>query len=186
MAGRPALAPGTYGTISTSQLEPGKFRASARYRRWDGNRRSVTATGATEPAARRLLVGRIWQLLQVERALDGVSGASPFGEVAEAWLFELRTGGTSDDARANVEHMLRQFVLPTLHRVPIDEITAESLEPFLARAFLVSADRGRFTSGILEMVMEFAVRNGVVSAHGRGFRQAVARPADAERFTPNA
>ena len=37
--------------------------------------------------------------------------------------------------------------------------------PFLARAFLVSADRGRFSSGVLVMVMDFAVRYGIVAAN---------------------
>ncbi|WP_243073733.1 hypothetical protein [Microbacterium sp. SS28] len=125
----------------------------------------VTATGRSEAAASRLLAERISQLLQVERALELVSADSPFGDVAEAWLVELRTGGTPEDAVANLEYMLRHWVLTTFEQIPIDEITAEILEPFLVRALEVSADRGRFSRGILDMVMDFAVRNGIAPAN---------------------
>ena len=165
MAGRPAMAPGTHGSISTTRLESGKVRALARYCRWDGHLRRVTATGPTEPAARRLLAKRILALLEMERALDGVDATSPFGEVAEAWLVELRTEGTAEAVQTNLEHRLRHFVLPTFQQIPINEVTGDSLECFLARLATVSSDRVRFTSAILNMVMDFAVRNGVLSAN---------------------
>jgi hypothetical protein len=58
-AGRPATPRGDHGTISNTRLESGKYRAFARYRRWDGRLSTVTATGASKPAARRLLEERI-------------------------------------------------------------------------------------------------------------------------------
>jgi hypothetical protein len=104
-------------------------------------------------------------LLQVERALEGVGADSPFADVAEACLVELRSGGTPEAALTSIEHMLRQVVLPTFRQIPIDAITAESIELFLARVSTVSADRGTFASGVLDMVMDFGARNGVVSAN---------------------
>lgn len=164
VAGRPATAQGTHGTVSITGLESGKFRAFARYRRWDGRLSTVTATGPTEPAARRLLEERIVIQLQMERALKGVDAASPFGDVADAWLVELGTGATPDAFRS-LEDKLRQHVLPTFQQIPIDEMTTDSLELFLTHARAVSPDRHRFASAVLNQVMDFAVRNGIVSAN---------------------
>jgi len=164
VAGRPATPRGTHGTISTIRLESGKYRAFARYRRWDGRLSTVTATGATEAAARRLLEERIVSQLQVERALEGVDAASPFGDVAEAWLVELSTRATPAAFRA-LEHALRQYVLPTFQQTSINKMTADGVERFLARALIISPDRHRFTSGVVDQVMDFAVRNAIVSAN---------------------
>ena len=164
MAGRPATPRGDHGAISSTRLESGKYRAFARYRRWDGRLSTVTATGASEPAARRLLEERIVSQLQIERALEGVDAASPFGDVAEAWLVELSTGATPAAVRT-LEHVLRRYVLPTFQHTPINKMTADRVERFLARALMISPDRHRFTSGVLDQVMDFAVRNAIVSAN---------------------
>lgn len=146
------------------RLESGKYRAFARYRRWDGRLTTITATGATEPAARRLLEERIVSQLHIERALEGVDAASPFGDVAEAWLVELSTGATPA-AFLTLEHVLRQYVLPTFQQTPFNKMTADGVERFLAPALMISPDRHRFTSGVLDQVMDFAVRNAIVSAN---------------------
>ena len=158
------MARGTHGTVSTTRLDSGKIRAFARYRRWDGRLSKVTATGPTEPAARRLLEERIVRQLQIERALEGVDAASPFGDVADAWLVELSTGATPEAFRS-LEALLRQHVLPTFQRIPIHEMTADSLELFLADAGAVSPDRQGSPSAVLNQVIDFAVRNGIVSAN---------------------
>jgi len=158
------MARGTHGTVSTTRLDSGKIRAFARYRRWDGRLSKVTATGPTEPAARRLLEERIVRQLQIERALEGVDAASPFGDVADAWLVELGTGATPEAFRS-LEDRLRQHVLPTFQQIPINEMTTDSLELFLTYARAVSPDRHRFASAVLNQVMDFAVRNGIVSAN---------------------
>lgn len=102
------------------------------------------------------------QQLQLERALEGISAASPFGEVAEAWLVELRAGATPDALRF-LECRLREDVLPWFDLTPLNHMTVSTLELFLAREQIVSADRCRYSTAVLNFLMGFAVRNGVLS-----------------------
>lgn len=55
MAGRPRLPISTFGAISTTEVGPGRFRATTRFRDWDGQSRKVTASGATRNAAETAL-----------------------------------------------------------------------------------------------------------------------------------
>ena len=47
MSGRPRLAIGTYGTITTTELPGGQWDAKTRYRDHDGKTRQLRARGTT-------------------------------------------------------------------------------------------------------------------------------------------
>jgi hypothetical protein len=55
MAGRPRLPISTFGSITATEISPGRFRAVTRFRDRDGQTRKVTATGSSRKAAKTAL-----------------------------------------------------------------------------------------------------------------------------------
>ena len=90
MAGRPRLPISTFGAISTTEVGRGRFRATTRFRDWDGQSRKVTASGATRTAAETALKVELAARMRTGNVSDSLNAGSPFTALADAWLEDLR------------------------------------------------------------------------------------------------
>ena len=85
---RPPLPLGTYGKIRTVRLGPGRFRARAKYRDYDGATRPVEQIGGSVTAAENTLKEALRDRGRLER--DGtMTSDSKVGVVAAVWLRDL-------------------------------------------------------------------------------------------------
>ena len=138
-AGRPRQPVGTHGSITTTEFQPGRFRATTRFRDWDGQSRKVS--GDRREQERR--DGRL-KLQLSERMLAGtcrrrVARRLAVLALAAAWLEDL----SLDVDRAESEGRLRACA-PTLgdarvgefHRAGIDRGPDRSLPEGAAREVL--------------------------------------------------
>ncbi len=90
MAGRPRLPVSTFGAITIQQVGPGIFRAITRFRDWDGQTRTVTATGPSRNAAQASLKAELAARLRASGSGDSLTASSPFLLLAEAWLEDVQ------------------------------------------------------------------------------------------------
>jgi hypothetical protein len=78
MAGRPRQPVGTFGSIATTEYAPGRFRATTRFRDWDGHSRKVTATARSRRGAETALKLELAKRMKVGGGQDGVRPDSSF------------------------------------------------------------------------------------------------------------
>ncbi len=164
MAGRPRLPINTFGAIKTTEVGAGRFRATARFRDWDGQSRQVTATGSSRNAAETALKVELAARMRVGSVGDSVNAGSPFRMLAEAWLEDLmldvdRAIGT----KTVYEYELRGLVLPFFEHFTVREVTVGRIERFLKVQRAISYTRAKHSRTILSMVLGFAVRRGIIA-----------------------
>lgn len=163
MAGRPRLDIGTFGTITTSRLGPGRVRAESRYRDDDGRVRKVTATGRSRNDATAALKRKLTHRPAVGDTGSSLTPASPFPELARQWLEsvqldpELAQGTKDVYARA-----LRSLLMPTFTPFTIREITVARVERFLKVQRSRSYGRAKLSKSLLSLVMAFAIRHEAI------------------------
>src|SRR3954447_6358523 len=102
MAGRPRLPVGTFGEITTRKLESGRFRASARFRDWDGHTRQVTATGKSASAAKTELKTQLADRMRIGGDSTAITADSRFVELGMAWLEAMKTDPARSDGSKEV------------------------------------------------------------------------------------
>lgn len=86
--GRPPTSLGTWGSIRTTQVRVGAYRARTRIRDRDGVSREVTATGTTASAAERALREKL-----VDRTTptqQSITADTTIAKLAGLWLKYLR------------------------------------------------------------------------------------------------
>lgn len=163
MAGRPRLPVSTFGSIRTIEVAPGRFRATTRFRDWDGQTRKVTATGSSRNAAITVLKTDLAQRMHVGDTTDSVTAGSPFSVLAEAWLEDLMLDVDRADSTKDIyERELRGLVLPTFEHFTVREVTVGRIERFLKLQRATSYTRAKHSRTILSMVLGFAVRREII------------------------
>lgn len=98
MVGRTRLPIGTFGDVKTNQVGPGRFRAYARFRDWDGETRQVLATAASRGAAKSALKVQLATRMRLGDG-DTLTADSPFTKLADAWIEDVRRDVDRSDAR---------------------------------------------------------------------------------------
>jgi len=120
--GRPPTSLGTWGSIRTTQVREGAYRARTRIRDKDGVTREVTATGTTVAAAERALREKL-----VDRATpaqQSITADTSMAKLAVLWLAYLRDEGRIEATTINeYERVLNNVVLPELGGLRLREIT---------------------------------------------------------------
>src|SRR3954452_18141048 len=89
--GRPPTSLGTWGTIRTTHVREGAYRAHTRIRDKDGVTREVTATGTTAASAERARREKL-----VDRATptqQAITAGSTIAKLAGLWLASLLAEG---------------------------------------------------------------------------------------------
>ncbi len=163
MAGRPRLPVSTFGSIKTIEVGPGRFRATTRFRDWDGQTRKVTATGSSRNAATTALKEMLSTRTHSGDATDSVTAGSPFTVLAEAWLEDLMLDMDRADSTKDIyERELRGLVLPTFEHFTVREITVGRIERFLKLQRTTSYTRAKHSRTVLSMVLGFAVRREII------------------------
>jgi integrase len=166
MAGRPRQPVGTYGSITTTEFQPGRFRATTRFRDWDGQSRKVTATAASRNAATTALKLQLAGRMRAGTAGDVLHGDSPFSDLAAAWLDDLRLDVDRAESTKDIyERALRLWVMPALENFTVGELTVGRIDRFLKVQRGKSYSQAKQSRTILSMVLGFAVRRGVIAAN---------------------
>jgi len=155
--GRPRTAMGTFGQVHVDDLG-GRYRALTRFRDTDGRLRKVTATARSRRAAEALLKERL-----LTRSGYGTGGllsmSSPFVDLVELWLVDLRLRDISENTKENYRDDLRLHVRPSFEHFTLGEITTGRVEWFLKSEREVSYSRAKHSRTVLNQVFTFALRH---------------------------
>jgi integrase len=164
MAGRPRLPVSTFGSIKTIEVGRGRFRATSRFRDWDGQTRKVTAMGTSRNAATAALKEILAKRTHSGDTTDSLNAGSPFTVLAEAWLEDLKLDMDRADSTKDIyERELRGLVLPTFEHFTVREVTVSRIERFLKEQRAKSYTRAKHSRTILSMVLGFAVRREIIA-----------------------
>jgi len=163
MAGRPRLPIGTFGSITTIRLGPGRFRAAAAFRDLDGQIRQVCATRPSRSAAQAALKVTLVARVRAGGVGDVLTASSPFLRLAQAWLEDVvldvdRTQSTKDTYQRSV----RSLVLPFFAHFTVGEVSVGRIERFLKLQREKSYTRAKQSLAILSMIFGFAVRREII------------------------
>lgn len=160
---RPALPVGTWGTISRTEVSPGKWKARTRFRDYDGKTRDVTAFGASAAAAERALREAL-----VARAATGGAGGditelTLMAQLTAAWLDEITQ---EERLRPQTLHRYRRMVEhsinPSLGSLKLREVTVGRVDQFLkARAKMYPA-QAQSEKQVLGQIMNLAERHQAI------------------------
>lgn len=162
--GRPPTSLGTWGTIRTTQVREGAYRAHTRIRDKDGVTREVTATGTTAAAAERALREKL-----VDRATptqQAITAETTISKLASLWLKYLRDEDRIEATTINeYERVLNKVVIPELGGLRLREVTTSRLDLFLVRLRASSASRQRKTKVVMGAMLGMAVRHDALTVN---------------------
>jgi len=162
--GRPPTPLGTWGTIRTTRVRDGVYRARTRIRDKDGVPREVTATGTTIAATERALREKL-----VDRATptqQAITADTTIAKLAALWLAFLRNEGRIEATTINeYERVLNKVVIPELGGLRIREVTTSRLDLFLVRLRATSVSRQRKTKVVLGAMLGMAVRHDALTVN---------------------
>lgn len=166
MAGRPPLPIGAYGSITTTELAPGRVRAQTWVRDYDGRRRRVERTGRTKTAATNALKTALANRDQTPGAYDQITPASTVEALAEAWLTGLeervRDGKLRPQSLATYRSTVRQHVVPALGGYRLRELSTGRVERFYRSLTHGSATEA---AKVLRMMLDIAIRHDAVTVN---------------------
>lgn len=156
--GRPPTPLQTWGSLHTSQVRPGAFRARTRVRDDDGMTRQVTAMGTTKAAAERALRQKLVRRSPPTTA--SMSHQLPLRDLAALWLGFLRSEGRLEATTINeYERLLHRAVLPQLGDLRLRELSTSRVEAFIVDLAATSASRQRKAKVVLGAMLDMAVRH---------------------------
>src|SRR3954452_12850467 len=162
--GRPPTSLGTWGTIRTTHVREGAYRAHTRIRDKDGVTREVTATGTTAASAERALREKL-----VDRATptqQAITADITIAKLAALWLAYLRAEDRIEATTINeYERVLTTVVIPELGGLRLREVTTSRLDLFLVRLRATSASRQRKTKVVMGAMLAMAVRHDALTVN---------------------
>lgn len=119
--GRPQLAVGTYGTITTTWAErEGAYKARARYRDADGQVRPVARFGKTKSAAERALKAALKD--RQRSAGLGISGDMLVRELVDEWLTRIDRADLAIGTKQQYTKIAKANVIPALGALRVGEV----------------------------------------------------------------
>lgn len=163
MVGRPPLPIGTHGAVRYyphPHPDGSGWRATTKFRDWDGVTRPVSRTGTSRTAADRAL-----KLALKQRAVatgETLTGDTKFQIAADEWLDEVkrvRTGTTYDTYRRH----LAARVLPAFGQLRLRECTVPVVHRYLrALERELEPNTVRSCRSVVSGVLQFAVQQGAL------------------------
>lgn len=128
--GRPPTPLGTWGNVKRSEIAPGRWRARARYRDFDGVTRPVERFAKTGAAAERALVEALRDRTKAGAAHE-INPDTTLGNVADVWIKGLREGGKHSETTINLyQSAIDVHIKPALSGVRVREASVGTLERF--------------------------------------------------------
>ena len=164
--GRPQLALGTFGNISTKKAGD-RWRARARFRDYDGQVRDVVRFGLSENKAITNL-----KVALADRTGTPATGAdltrdTRVKDLVERWITEVESNhNLAPTTRARYAVLGRTFVTPGLGGLRLSEVTVSAVDRFL---IAVTANHGAATArGVRSAVsgmMQLAIRHDAMTVN---------------------
>jgi integrase len=126
---RPRTPINAYGRLTVQQVEPGRWRARARYRFENGTLKQVERFGPTKAAAEWSLKSALTTL--TASAAVEVRRETRLADLADRFLQSKadRAPRTIDTYRQTVEHLIK----PNIGQLAVSEATTERLQRFITR-----------------------------------------------------
>lgn len=158
---RPRMGIGTYGTINTAEVLPGKWRARTRYRFADGKARQVEKFGSSRAKAVSALKHA---LTTVEADRGGeLKPTTPLRVLAQLFLEAKRDVGRSEGTLETYGYAVTAHITPRIGDLTVSEAKPERLQPFLNRVEQESgAGAAKNCRSTLSGMMTLAVVNGAI------------------------
>ncbi|MDQ0729406.1 tyrosine-type recombinase/integrase [Arthrobacter sp. B1I2] len=174
--GRSSLPVGAWGTVSAKKdTASGKWRASCRFRGWDGVTRIYSKFGSTKGKAETALLAS----MKERQLLAGrVTANPPLNDVASKWLVSIEVPKVNVDAKGNMiaaastggirrqtwdqyEGLIYRLIEPALGALKINEINTSTCDSFL-RSLVVGGKghtNARLAKTVLMQIMSYAIRH---------------------------
>lgn len=147
--GRPQLDLGTAGTVRLYETKTGGWKATTRFRDWDGVVRQVAKTGSTKGAAQRALSVALRDRGRATTASQ-ITADTKIKDVAEVWFEEVKASDRSPSTISAYRDRLDQQVLPALGAVKLRELTVGLIDRHLAA---VTANNGPSVAKLVRTVL---------------------------------
>ena len=156
---RPRMGIGTYGTINTTEVQAGKWRARTRYRFADGKARQVEKYG---PSKAKALFALKQALITVEANRGGeLKPTTSLRVLAQKFLDAKRDVGRSEGTLETYGYAVTAHIVPRIGDLTVAEARPERLQPFLNRVEKESgAGAAKNCRSTLSGMMSLAVVNG--------------------------
>lgn len=158
---RPRMGIGTYGTVNTTEIQPGKWRARTRYRFADGKARQVEKYGPSRAKA----ISALKQALTTVEADRGgeLKPTTPLRVLAQMFLDAKRDVGRSEGTLETYGYAVTAHITPKIGDLVVAEAKPERLQPFLNRVEKESgAGAAKNCRSTLSGMMSMAVVNGAI------------------------
>lgn len=128
---RPPLPIGTHGTITRTMLSPGRCRARAKYRDFDGSTRLVERFGKTEAAAERALKEALRDRAKPTGTVGEITRDTTLADLAKLWLEKRESDELAPNTMASYRERVRDQIVPGLGKVRVGEATVGVLDRFI-------------------------------------------------------
>ena len=161
--GRPPLAPGTFGAISSGQDGKGRYVARARFRNFDGSYSMPSATGNSAGAAERALRVKLLTLASHAPMGTDITPNTFLTQVTAAWLDEI-----TDEKRLRPQsirqyrHIVERLINPTLGQLRVREVTVGAVDGFLRARAREHPAQAKMAKHVLSRVMNLAERHQAI------------------------
>ena len=162
MMARPRTPLSSYGKISTTEIEPGKWRARARFRFESGRLKQVERYAPSRAKAEAAL-RRAFTEVQESASVE-VKRETRIRDLGERFL--VAKAGRAPRTVETYERSVRKVIVPRIGDLAVSEATAERLQRFLD---LVAAENGpgeaKKTRAVLSGMMGLAARSDAVKTN---------------------
>ncbi|KXC05759.1 tyrosine-type recombinase/integrase [Microbacterium hominis] len=159
---RPRTPLSSYGRISTVEVEPGKWRARARYRFESGRLKQVERFAPSRPKAEAALRRALTEIQ--ESTTVEVKRETRVRDLGERFLVEK--AGRAPRTVEDYTYIVRQVIIPRIGDLAVSEATADRLQRVLDD---VAVDRGpgqaKKTRAVLSGMMGVAARSDAVKSN---------------------
>lgn len=161
---RPRMGIGTYGTINTSEVSPGKWRARTRYRFADGKARQVEKYSTTKAKAEAALKQT---LLTIEASRGGeLKPTTPLRVLGQLFLDHKRDLQRSEGTLETYGYAVTAHIVPRIGDLAVAEAKPDRLQKFLNAVHRESGHgAAKNCRSTLSGMMSLAVSNGAIAVN---------------------
>jgi integrase len=167
--GRPPMPIGSYGKITTKQLEPKKWRAYARYRDSDGRLKPMQRIGTSKTNAENKLKEALGKVNDDIHS-STLDKNTRLKKVAESYLQELReetaAGEISANTLRNYTSWARNWIIPNMGSLVfgLGEVSVAACEGLVKRVRReTSLDGAKSCRAVLSAICGHALRHKLIS-----------------------
>lgn len=172
---RPRMGIGTYGTINTIEVQPGKWRARTRYRFADGKARQVEKFA---PSRAKAVSALKHALTTVEANRGGeLKPTTTLRVLAQMFLDAKRDVGRSEGTLETYGYAVTAHITPRMGDLTIAEAKPARLQPFLNSVEKESgAGAAKNCRSTLSGMLALAVINGAIEKNPVRELDRISRP----------